>query len=97
MSSEKYIEGYEMVSKEMLQPIPGNAELALQWIIEAAIPIYTDKNLNPKSGKPDCNITRMEKEHFRTVMKIKLGAAKTEENRQKVIDHYKSIWSEGKE
>lgn len=64
-------------------------------IVNSAIPIYTHKKPNPKSGKPDCNITRMEKEHFRTVMKIKIGAAKTEEDRQKVIDHYKSAWSEG--
>jgi repressor of nif and glnA expression len=68
-------------------------ELALDCIAE--IPIYTNKNPNPKSGKPDCNITRMEKEHFRTVMKMKLQAANTDEERQKVIDHYKSKWSDG--
>ena len=90
----KYIAGYEAVSKEMLQLIPGDAELALQALIEAAIPIYTRKRPNPKSGKPDCNITVTEKKNFRLIMKSKLSRAKTEEDRQKVIDHYKELFSE---
>lgn len=64
-------------------------------LVERIIPIYTIKNLNPKSGKQDCPITTREKEHFRYVMKMKLQAAGTDEERQKVIDHYKSKWSEG--
>jgi hypothetical protein len=69
--------------------------MSVDEIVAGAIPIYTVKRPNPKSGKPDCNITKMEKEHFRYVMKTKLQAAKTVEERQKVIDHYKSKWSEG--
>lgn len=64
-------------------------------IVRATIVIYTMKRPNPKSGRADCPNTKMEKEHFREVMRMKLGAAKTEEDRQKVIDHYKSVWSEG--
>lgn len=63
-------------------------------IVEQTIVIYTEKRPNPKSGKKDCNITKREKEHFRTVMKTRLQAAKTEEERQSIIDHYKSKWSE---
>lgn len=63
-------------------------------VIAVIIPIYTDKHPNPKSGKKDCNITKREKEHFRTVMKIKLEAAKTEEERKQIIDHYKQLFSE---
>lgn len=63
-------------------------------IVEETIPIYTDKRPNPKSGKKDCNITKREKEHFRYVMKTRLHAAKTEEERLSIIDHYKSKWSE---
>jgi len=63
-------------------------------IVNSTIVIYTRKKPNPKSGRADCPNTRMEKEHFREIMKIKLGAANTEEERQKVIEHYKSVWSE---
>jgi hypothetical protein len=69
-------------------------DAAIQLIINQAIPVYTRKKPNPKSGKPDCPITTREKEHFRYVMKMKLQAAKTDEERQKVIDHYKTKWSE---
>lgn len=70
-------------------------ESALDQIVNLTIPIYTIKKTNPKSGKPDCPITTREKEHFRYVMKMKLQTATTNEERQKVIDHYKSKWSEG--
>lgn len=63
-------------------------------IVDQAIVIYTDKHPNPKSGKKDCNITKREKEHFRLLMKVKLEAAKTEQERQEVIDHYKALFSE---
>jgi hypothetical protein len=63
-------------------------------VIAATIPIYTQKKPNPKSGKPDCNITVMEKNNFRLIMKSKLTAAKTEQEGQKVIDHYKELFSE---
>lgn len=63
-------------------------------IINASIPIYTRKRPNPKSGQPDCPNTKRDKEHFRKIMRIKLGAAKTEKERQGIIDHYKSKWSE---
>lgn len=66
----------------------------LEDIINVTIPIYNLKKPNPKSGKADCPITKMEKEHFRAVMKIKMEAAKTEEERQGIIDHYKRKWSE---
>jgi hypothetical protein len=62
-------------------------------IIARVIPIYTRKRPNPKSNQADCPITKREKEHFRRLMKTKLEAAKTEEERQKVIDHYKEKWS----
>lgn len=91
MMENKYIAGYEKVSKEML--IPFHVDV-IDDVIANVIPIYTIKKPNPKSGKPDCNITTREKEHFRNVMKMKLQAAGTEEERQKVIDHYKSKWSE---
>lgn len=88
------------VAKEQLQDFAAQ-ENAMFWdnividkIIEQAIPIYTDKHPNPKSGKKDCNITKREKEHFRQVMKMKLQAAKTQQERQGIIDHYKSKWSE---
>ena len=70
------------------------ADLQMDAVIDLAIPIYTIKKPNPKSGKPDCPITKREKEHFRYLMKVKLQAAGTDEERQKVIDHYKSKWSE---
>lgn len=63
-------------------------------VVAKAIPIYTRKKRNPKSGKWDCNITVREKEHFRAVMKIKMNAAQTDEQRQNIIDHYKSKWCE---
>lgn len=63
-------------------------------IVANAIPIYTRKKPNPKSGKEDCPITTREKEHFRYVMKNKLGAAKTEEERLKIIEYYKQLFSE---
>lgn len=63
-------------------------------VVAETIVIYTIKNKNPKSGKEDCPVTVREKEHFRSVMKIKLGAAKTEEERTKIIEHYKSKWCE---
>lgn len=66
----------------------------IEKVITETIPIYTMKHPNPKSGQPDCPITKMEKEHFRKIMMVKLGAAKTKEERQTVIDHYKSKWSE---
>jgi len=69
-------------------------EILIDKIIEETIPIYTLKKPNPKSGKPDCPVTTREKEHYRSVMKMKLGAAITDEERQKVIDHYKGLWSE---
>jgi hypothetical protein len=59
-----------------------------------AIPIYTRKKPNPKSGNEDCPITKREKEHFRNVMKIKLNAAKTEKEQQDIIEHYKQLFSE---
>jgi hypothetical protein len=64
----------------------------IEKVIEQTIPIYTRKKPNPKSGKPDCNITVTEKNHFRYVMKMKLQAAKTDEERQRVIDHYKQLF-----
>lgn len=65
---------------------------AIEELVNATIPIYTRKKPNPKSGKADCPNTKKEKEHFRKVMKEKLEAAKTIEERQKVIDHYKSLF-----
>lgn len=59
-----------------------------------AIPIYTRKKPNPKSGKQDCRITVREKEHFRSVMKMKLKAAQTEEARRVIIDHYTNLFNE---
>jgi hypothetical protein len=69
-------------------------EAEIDKVVADAIPIYTERRPNPKSGKWDCNITRNEKNHFRYLMKAKLMAALTDKERQKVIDHYKSIWSE---
>lgn len=69
-------------------------ESAIDLIVNNTIPIYTMKHPSPKSGQPDCPITKMEKEHFRKIMRVKLGAAKTEEERRSIIDHYKSKWSE---
>lgn len=63
-------------------------------VVAETIVIYTERRPNPKSGKWDCNITKREKEHFRYLMKHKLIAAKTEEEKQKVIDHYKQLFSE---
>jgi hypothetical protein len=65
-----------------------------EQIVNSTIVIYTRKKLNPKSGRADCPNTVSEKNHFRYVMKLKLEAAKTEEQRKEVIEHYKSIWSE---
>jgi hypothetical protein len=66
----------------------------IEKLIAVAIPIYTQNKPNPKSGKPDCNITVMEKKNFRLIMKSKLTAAKTEQERQKVIDHYKELFEQ---
>lgn len=63
-------------------------------LVNSAIPIYTRRKPNPKSGKEDCRITVREKEHFREVMKMKLEAATTEEARQKIIDHYTNLFNE---
>jgi hypothetical protein len=74
-----------------------NQENHLFWIdalIAQTIPIYTIKKPNPKSGKEDCPITVREKEHFRTVMKVKLGAAITGEDKQNIIDHYTNLFNE---
>jgi hypothetical protein len=68
--------------------------MMIDEIVAKAIPIYTWKKLNPKSGQKDCPQTKREKEHFRSVMKIKLEAAQTNEERQKVIDHYTNLFSE---
>jgi hypothetical protein len=82
-------------TREIIKAIAQNLdEDIIDQVVNLTIPIYTIKNLNPKSGKPDCPITTREKEHFRYVMKMKLQAAGTDEERQKVIDHYKSKWSE---
>lgn len=67
-------------------------EELIRTLVAQAIPIYTLKNTNPKSGKPDCPVTTREKEHYRTVMKLKLGAAKTEQERKKWIDHYTKLF-----
>jgi hypothetical protein len=91
MNNEKYIAGYTTVSKEMMKLIQDDI---LTDVIETIIPIYTLKNLNPKSGKQDCPITKREKERFRTLMKEKLMAAKNDEERQKVIDHYKQLFEQ---
>jgi hypothetical protein len=69
-------------------------DVQLDQIIERTIPIYTIKNLNPKSGKEDCPITKREKERFRHIMKTKLLTARTEEDRQKVIDDYKQLFEQ---
>jgi hypothetical protein len=69
-------------------------ELDIDKLVGIVIPIYTRKKPNPRSGKKDCPITKREKERFRVLMKKKLMAAKTEEERQKVIDHYKGLFSE---
>lgn len=61
-------------------------------VVAETIPIYTQKKPNPKSGKPDCNITKREKEHFRTVLKIKIRAANTEDERKEIIEHYKRLF-----
>jgi hypothetical protein len=63
-------------------------------IVSKAIPIYTMKSPNPKSGKSDCPVTKQEKNHYRIIMKTKLEAAATDEARQKVIDHYTNLFSE---
>jgi hypothetical protein len=69
-------------------------EETFEEIAAKIIPIYTRKRPNPKSGEADCPITTREKERFRALMKTKLEAAQTEEELQKVIDHYKEKWSE---
>jgi hypothetical protein len=69
-------------------------EIQLDIIVEETIPIYTMKRPNPKSGQADCPITTREKEHFRYLMKAKLQAAKTDEERNKVIDHYKPLFEQ---
>lgn len=66
----------------------------IEKVIEQTIPIYTIKKLNPKSGKEDCPITKREKERFRHIMKTKLLTAKTEEDRQQIIDHYKQLFEQ---
>ena len=66
----------------------------IEKVIAQAIPIYTRKKPNPKSGKEDCNITVREKNNFRLIMKSKLTRAKTEEDRKKVIDHYTNLFNE---
>jgi hypothetical protein len=86
---QEQIKDFEVQENEMFV-----RELALKAIIDKAIPIYTIKNRNPKSGKEDCRITVREKEHFREVMKMKLEAATTEEARQKIIDHYTNLFNE---
>jgi len=68
-------------------------ENQLHITIAGAIPIYTRKKPNPKSGKADCRITVREKEHYRTIMKMKMEAAATEEARQKVINHYTNLFN----
>lgn len=86
------------VSKEQIKQLENKEnelffnDLDLDSIVSTVIPIYTLKNPNPKSGKPDCPITTREKEHYRTVMKLKLGAAKTEQERKKWIDHYTKLF-----
>lgn len=66
----------------------------IEAFVVSLLPIYTRKNPNPKSGKPDCPVTVREKEGFRFLIKTKLGAAKTEEERKKVIDKYTKLFSE---
>lgn len=63
-------------------------------VVGQAIPIYTRKKPNPKSGKPDCNITVTEKKNFRLIMKSKLSRAETEQERQGIIDHYKQLFEQ---
>jgi hypothetical protein len=69
-------------------------ELQMKEIIDRTIPVYTNKRPNPKSGKPDCNITVIEKKNFRLIMKSKLIRAETEEERQGIIDHYKRLFEQ---
>ena len=68
-------------------------ELQLKTAIEQAIPIYTMKKPNPKSGKGDCPVTKQEKNHYRVIMKTKLEAARTDEERQKVIEYYTNLFN----
>lgn len=68
--------------------------MTVEEIVNRTIVIYTQKNLNPKSGKPDCPITVREKEHFRYMMKLKLGAVITEKERQDIIEHYKQLFEQ---
>ena len=70
------------------------AEIDIDKVVAETIIIYTERRPNPKSGKWDCNITKREKEQFRLIMKKKLQAAKTEQELQAVIDHYKRLFSE---
>lgn len=87
-----YIAGYEKVTKEMMQPLPSKLDISIDEIIEQTIPIYTLKKPNPKSGKEDCPVTVKEKEGFRMMMKIKLEAAKSDKERQGIIDKYKKMF-----
>lgn len=67
--------------------------MKIEELIIQTIPIYTIKNPNPKSGQPDCRITTREKENFRAIMKMKLMAARSDEEKQKLVDHYKQLFS----
>jgi hypothetical protein len=93
----KYILGTMAFPKEWLKPFSEmEKEAVLSDIVNQTIPIYTIKHPNPKSNRPDCNITKREKERFRILMKAKLSMTKTEQEIQKVIDHYKQLFSEQK-
>jgi hypothetical protein len=70
------------------------AVLDIDKVIAETIPIYTVKRPNPKSSKPDCNITVTEKKNFRLIMKSKLMRAETDEERQGIIDHYKELFEQ---
>ena len=61
-------------------------------IVEQAIPIYTIKKPNPKSGKEDCPQTTADKKRFREIMREKISEAASKEEVNNIIDKYKKMF-----
>lgn len=87
--SDKQIEDFAAQESQLFF----NALQNIDELVIKTIPIYTIKNPNPKSGRPDCRITTREKENFRMIMRAKLQQARTAQERQKIVDHYKQLFS----
>lgn len=75
---------YDNYLKSETEAVMNNL-LEIGELVANTIPIYTIKNPDPKTGKPDCRLTTHMKEQRRFSMKNRLIEANGDEDKIKAI------------